>query len=59
VTLRTEALTKRYGPHTALSGVDLTVAAGSVFGLVGPNGAGKTTLLAILAGLRRASAGRV
>jgi ABC-2 type transport system ATP-binding protein len=59
VTLRTEGLTKRYGTHTALSDVDLTVAAGSVYGLVGPNGAGKTTLLAILAGLRRATAGRL
>jgi ABC-2 type transport system ATP-binding protein len=59
VTLRTEGLTKRYGTHTALSGVNLTVSAGSVYGLVGPNGAGKTTLLAILAGLRHATAGRV
>jgi ABC-2 type transport system ATP-binding protein len=59
VTLRTEGLTKRYGTHTALSGVDLTVSAGSVYGLVGPNGAGKTTLLAILAGLRRATEGRI
>jgi ABC-2 type transport system ATP-binding protein len=57
--LRTEALTKLYGTHTALAGVDLTVTPGSVYGLVGPNGAGKTTLLAILAGLRRATGGRV
>jgi ABC-2 type transport system ATP-binding protein len=57
--LRTHALTKRYGQHTALADVDLTVAPGSVYGLVGPNGAGKTTLLAVLAGLRRATAGRV
>jgi ABC-2 type transport system ATP-binding protein len=57
--LRTKELTKRYGTHTALAGVDLTVTPGSVYGLVGPNGAGKTTLLAILAGLRRATGGRV
>jgi ABC-2 type transport system ATP-binding protein len=55
--LETAGLVKRYGSHVALAGVDLSVAEGSVFGLVGPNGAGKTTLLALLAGLRRPSAG--
>ena len=34
-----------------MAGVDLTVTAGHVYGLVGPNGAGKTTLMRILAGL--------
>jgi len=57
--VETSGLTKRYGSHTALDGVDLAVAQGSVFGLVGPNGAGKTTLLGILAGLRRPTAGDV
>ena len=55
--VETAGLVKRYGSHVALDGVDLAVAEGSVFGLVGPNGAGKTTLLAVLAGLRRPSAG--
>ena len=55
--ISTSALTKRYGEHVALDGVDLAVAEGSVYGLVGPNGAGKTTLLALLSGLRRATAG--
>jgi ABC-2 type transport system ATP-binding protein len=59
VILWTVGLTKRYGAHTALSDVDISVAAGSVYGLVGPNGAGKTTLLGILAGLRRPSGGQV
>jgi ABC-2 type transport system ATP-binding protein len=53
----TTGLTKRYGTHTALDGVDLAVPEGSVYGLVGPNGAGKTTLLGLLAGLRRPTAG--
>jgi ABC-2 type transport system ATP-binding protein len=57
--LRTAALSKRYGGHTALDAVDLAVPEGAVYGLVGPNGAGKTTLLAILAGLRRPTAGTV
>jgi ABC-2 type transport system ATP-binding protein len=59
VSLRTRGLSKLYGRHTALSGVDLAVESGSVYGLVGPNGAGKTTLLAILAGLRRPSGGEI
>jgi ABC-2 type transport system ATP-binding protein len=57
--ISTVDLTKRYGDHVAIDGVNLAVAEGSVYGLVGPNGAGKTTLLAILSGLRRPTAGRV
>ncbi len=41
----TSGLAKRYGQVTALSRIDLGVAAGSAFGLVGANGAGKTTLI--------------
>ena len=57
--LSTAALSRRYGDHVALDGVDLAVPDGAVYGLVGPNGAGKTTLLAILAGLRRPSSGTI
>ncbi|WP_327004425.1 ABC transporter ATP-binding protein [Dactylosporangium sp. NBC_01737] len=57
--LTTAGLSKRYGGHVALDAVDLAVPEGAVYGLVGPNGAGKTTLLAILAGLRRPTAGTV
>ncbi|GAA3243636.1 daunorubicin resistance protein DrrA family ABC transporter ATP-binding protein [Dactylosporangium siamense] len=48
---------KRYDDHTALDGLDLTVAAGTVHGLLGPNGAGKTTLVRILATLVRPDGG--
>jgi len=50
----------RHGPaKPALTGVDLTIPQGSVFGLLGPNGAGKSTLINILAGLVVKTAGRV
>jgi ABC-2 type transport system ATP-binding protein len=49
----------RVGGQTvaAVSGIDLTVAAGEIFGLLGPNGAGKTTTLRILTTLLPADAG--
>jgi ABC-2 type transport system ATP-binding protein len=51
------ALVKRYGPVTALRGVDLDVEEGELVGLLGPNGAGKSTLVKIGCGLVRANAG--
>ncbi len=47
------------GAVHALDGVGFDIEAGEFFGLLGPNGAGKTTLISILAGLARASRGRV
>ncbi len=44
-------LTKSYGDHTVLDGVDLTVPQGTVYALLGPNGAGKTTIVNILSTL--------
>jgi ABC-2 type transport system ATP-binding protein len=45
------SLSKLYGLHAALDGVDLRVGRGTIHGLLGPNGAGKTTLLSALFGL--------
>ncbi len=49
--LQTKNLTAFYGDFQALFGIDITVAAGEVIGLIGANGAGKTTLLRSLTGL--------
>ncbi len=43
----------------ALDGVSFDIEQGEFFGLLGPNGAGKTTLISILAGLNRATGGKV
>ena len=53
-----EGLAKRFGEVTALDGIDLEVAEGSVFGLLGPNGAGKTTVVRILSTIIHPDAGR-
>jgi ABC-2 type transport system ATP-binding protein len=46
--VRAEGLVKRYGDVTALDGLSIGVAKGTVFALLGPNGAGKTTAVRIL-----------
>ncbi|MDA0164451.1 ATP-binding cassette domain-containing protein [Solirubrobacter ginsenosidimutans] len=50
-------LRKSFDSHVVLDGVDLDVAAGSIFALLGPNGAGKTTMVQILATLIGADGG--
>lgn len=50
-------LTKRFGPVTAVDGLNLEIPAGSVFGFLGPNGAGKTTTIRMLVGLARPTSG--
>src|SRR5258705_10414484 len=47
--VQTHGLTRMYGAIAALSGLDLTVNKGDLFGFIGSNGAGKTTTLRILA----------
>jgi branched-chain amino acid transport system ATP-binding protein len=52
-------LTVRYGSVTAVAGVSMTVAAGSIHGVIGPNGAGKSTLMDAVCGSRRPTSGTV
>src|SRR3989449_1352506 len=56
--VQTFGLTRMYGTIAALSGLDLTVNKGDLFGFIGSNGAGKTTTLRILATFLAPSAGR-
>ncbi|MER3443448.1 MAG: ABC transporter ATP-binding protein [Meiothermus sp.] len=57
--LEAQSLSKRYGRDWVIRGLDFRLEPGEVVALLGPNGVGKTTLLRLLAGLMRASGGRV
>jgi ABC-2 type transport system ATP-binding protein len=55
--IETTDLVKSFGDNRAVDGVDLTVPAGTVYGVLGPNGAGKTTVVRMLATLLRPDGG--
>ena len=55
--IKLSGLTKSYGAHAVLKGVDLSVPRGTVFALLGSNGAGKTTVVRILCTLLKADGG--
>jgi ABC-2 type transport system ATP-binding protein len=55
--IEVSGLTKSYGSHAVLHGVDFTVGRGEIFALLGPNGAGKTTTVGILTTLVKADGG--
>ena len=57
--LRVKGLVKRFGPFTALGGVDLDVYPGEVHALLGDNGAGKSTLIKTLAGVHQPTEGQL
>ncbi|MCZ6763961.1 MAG: ATP-binding cassette domain-containing protein [Alphaproteobacteria bacterium] len=52
-------LTGASGPVKILRGIDLAIAAHETVAVVGPSGSGKSTMMMVIAGLERASAGRV
>ncbi|MGK5533194.1 ATP-binding cassette domain-containing protein [Streptomyces sp. URMC 129] len=55
--IETVGLVKTFGEKRAVDGIDLTVPAGTVYGVLGPNGAGKTTTVKMLATLLRPDGG--
>ena len=57
--LQANHIVKRYGQHTALDDVSVSIGRGAVFGLLGPNGAGKTTLIRIINRITMPDSGEV
>ncbi|MFT4230609.1 MAG: ABC transporter ATP-binding protein [Microbacterium sp.] len=57
--LALRGVVKAFGDTRAVDGIDLTVPAGTFYGIVGPNGAGKTTTLSMIAGLLRPTRGTI
>ena len=58
ILIKTERLTKRFGPATVVDNLNLEVKSGEIYGFLGPNGAGKTTTIRMLTGLLEPSDGR-
>jgi ABC-2 type transport system ATP-binding protein len=58
MTIKTEALTKKFGNIVAVNELNLEVKEGEIFGLLGPNGAGKTTLISMLCTILKPTSGR-
>jgi len=56
--IETDELTRRYGEHTAVSQLSLTIPQGEIFGFLGHNGAGKTTTVSLLTTLLLPTSGR-
>lgn len=52
-------VSKEFGAHTALHGIDLSIKSGEFLSLLGPSGCGKTTLLRIISGFEEATSGTV
>lgn len=57
--IKISSLTKSYGTHTVLKGLDFCVQQGEIFALLGINGAGKTTSLECIEGLRKYDGGSI
>ena len=57
--ITSRGVTKTFGSHSVLNGVDLTIKRGQVVGLLGTNGGGKSTFIKCLLGLLRVDSGQV
>ncbi len=59
ITVSAQGLSRRFGVHTAVSGVSLELKRGEILGFLGPNGAGKTTIMQMLTGNLAPSSGAI
>ena len=57
--LKTDSISKSFGPRTLFRGISLSLDDTQHVGLIGPNGSGKSTLLKILAGIEHADSGAI
>ncbi|PSJ57989.1 ABC transporter ATP-binding protein [Kumtagia ephedrae] len=57
--IQLKTITKKFGGHTALKGLDLEIQDGEFFVLLGETGAGKTTTLRLIAGLEKPTEGKI
>src|ERR1700712_1765004 len=57
--IQLEGLTKHFGEHVAVAGIDVDMPPGEFFTLLGPSGCGKTTTLRMIAGFERPTSGRI
>src|SRR6201989_345196 len=57
--IQLEELTKSFGEHVAVAGIDVEMPAGEFFTLLGPSGCGKTTTLRLIAGFEQPTSGRI
>ncbi|WP_274307909.1 ABC transporter ATP-binding protein [Solibacillus daqui] len=57
--VQTENLSKQFGKERAVSGLDLKIRKGEIYGFLGPNGAGKTTTIRMLLGLMKPTSGKI
>lgn len=57
--MKAENLTKKYLTKTVLSGINLNLEEGKIYGLLGPNASGKTTFMKIIAGLVQPTSGEL
>ncbi len=59
ITLKTSALTKKYGKRVIIDSIDMTIQKGDIYGLIGRNGAGKTTFMRTCLGMANATSGEI
>lgn len=57
--VKTEGLTKNFGKEKAVTGLDMKIRKGEIYGFLGPNGAGKTTTIRMLLGLMKPTSGTI